>query len=198
MKKIGINNKRNMKIGLLGGSFNPAHKGHLYISKIALRQLNLNEIWWIITPQNPLKSSTTYITYNKRIKLAENLIKGNKIRINPVENNQNNYYTANTLNIIAKKYSAAKFIWLMGADNLTQLNKWYRWKYIFNIMPIAVFDRENYSYSTFNSISGKRYFSKLYRTKSSESIFKKKLPSWTFLHIKKNPLSSSKIRKYSF
>ncbi len=196
MKKIGISNRRNMKIGLLGGSFNPAHKGHLYISKIALKQLNLNEIWWIITPQNPLKSSSTYITYNKRIKLAENLIKGTKIRINPIEKNHINHYTANTLNIITKQYSAAKFIWLMGADNLTQLNKWYRWKYIFNIMPIAVFDREYYSYSIFNSIAGKHYFSRLHKTKSSASIFNKNPPSWTFLHIKKNSLSSSKIRKH--
>jgi len=196
MKKIGINNRRNMKIGLLGGSFNPAHKGHLYISKIALKQLNLNEIWWIITPQNPLKSSSNYLTYNKRIKLAENLIKGYKIRINSLEKKHNNYYTANTLNIIAKKYSATKFIWLMGADNLTQLNKWYRWKYIFNIMTVAVFDREYYSYSIFNSIAGKHYFSRLHKPKSSVSIFNKKPPSWAFLHIKKNPLSSSKIRKY--
>jgi nicotinate-nucleotide adenylyltransferase len=82
----------------------------------------------------------------------------------------------------------------MGADNLVEINRWFNWKNIFQLMPIAVFNRGVYSYSVINSIAGKHYFSKLHKTKNSKSIFNKPLPAWKFLHINKNPLSSTLLR----
>ena len=82
----------------------------------------------------------------------------------------------------------------MGADNLAEMHQWNKWKFIFNIMPIAVFDRGYYSYSVFNSIAGKCYFNKLHTTKNSKSIFNKNLPSWIFFRMNKNHMSSSKLR----
>ena len=193
MKKIGITKRRNMKIGLLGGSFNPAHDGHIYISELALILLNLDEVWWLVTPQNPLKNSKAN-NLEKRLKYAKKIVKNSRIIIDALEIKYKNNYTANTLNTIVNQYKGTNFIWLMGADNLSEINKWYKWNYIFQLMPIAVFDREDYSYSVFNSIAGKRYYNKLYKTKNSVSIFNKKLPSWKFLRINKNLLSSTKIR----
>ena len=94
-----------------------------------------------------------------------------------------------------ERYKGTKFIWLMGADNLKEINNWFNWKAIFNTMPVAVFDRGVYSYSVINSVAGKCYFSKLHKTKNSKSIFNKSLPAWKFIHIYKNPLSSTYIRK---
>ena len=193
MKKIGITKRRNMKIGLLGGSFNPAHDGHIYISELALKLLNLDEVWWLVTPQNPLKNSKAN-NLEKRLKYAKKIVKNSRIIIDALEIKYKNNYTANTLNTIINQFKGTNFIWLMGADNLSEINKWYKWNYIFQLMPIAVFDREDYSYSVFNSIAGKRYYNKLYKTKNSVSIFNKKLPSWKFLRINKNLLSSTKIR----
>ena len=171
MNKIGLSKRKNMKIGLLGGSFNPAHEGHIYISEQALRLFGLDEIWWLVTPQNPLKKMKTNDTLIKRLNFAKKLVKNNKIRIDSVENKYKNNFTANTLKNIINRYKGTKFIWLMGADNLDEFHKWYQWQTIYNIIPIAVFDREYYSYSVFNSIAGKRYFNKLHKTKNSQSIF---------------------------
>ena len=181
-----------MRIGLLGGSFNPAHKGHLYISNEALKKLKLDEIWWLVSPQNPLKSISAPLKI--RLDNARAVAKGHNIRVEDLETRFKTNLTSKTLNHIIKRYSGSNFIWLMGADNLTEINQWFNWKNIFNTMPIAVFNRGVYSYSVINSIAGKYYFSKLHKTKDSKSIFKKPLPVWQFLHINKNPLSSTMLR----
>jgi nicotinate-nucleotide adenylyltransferase len=181
-----------MRIGLLGGSFNPAHKGHLYISNEALKKLNLDEIWWLVSPQNPLKSISAPLKI--RLDNARAVAKGHNIRVEDLETRFKTNLTSKTLDHIIKRYSGNNFIWLMGADNLAEINQWFNWKNIFNTMPIAVFNRGVYSYSVINSIAGKHYFSKLHKTKGSKSIFKKALPVWQFLHINKNPLSSTMLR----
>jgi len=183
-----------MKIGLLGGSFNPAHDGHIYISNEALKRLELDEIWWLVSPQNPLKSNVTCASLKVRLANARSIAKGHNIRVEDLETKFKTNFTSKTLELIIKRYSGSNFIWLMGADNLVEINRWLNWKNIFQIMPVAVFNRDVYSYSVINSIAGKYYYSKLHRTKDSKSIFKKRLPAWQFLHISKNPLSSTLLR----
>jgi len=193
-KSIGLTKRRNMKIGLLGGSFNPAHDGHIYISNEALKRLELDEIWWLVSPQNPLKSNSTSAPMKIRLKNARSIAKGHNIRVEDLETKFKTNFTSKTLEFIIKRYSGSSFIWLMGADNLVEINRWFKWKSIFQIMPVAVFNRDVYSYSVINSIAGKHYYSKLHKTKDSKSIFKKPLPVWQFLHINKNPLSSTLLR----
>ena len=194
-KNIGLTKRRNMKIGVLGGSFNPAHEGHIHISNIALKEFKLDEIWWLVSPQNPLKNNFTKINLKKRINYAKQISNGYKIRVEDLESKFKTNLTSKTLKIILERYKGTKFIWLMGADNLKEINRWFNWKNIFNTMPIAVFDRGVYSYAIINSIAGKRYFSKLHKRKNSLSIFNKPLPSWKFIHNIKNPTSSTYIRK---
>ena len=194
-KNIGLTKRRNMKIGVLGGSFNPAHEGHIHISNIALKEFKLDEIWWLVSPQNPLKTNFTATNLKKRINYAKQISNGYKIRVEDLESKFKTNLTSKTLKIILERYKGTKFIWLMGADNLKEINRWFNWKNIFNTMPIAVFDRGVYSYAIINSIAGKRYFSKLHKRKNSLSIFNKPLPSWKFIHNIKNPTSSTYIRK---
>ena len=194
-KNIGLTKRRNMKIGVLGGSFNPAHEGHIHISNIALKEFKLDEIWWLVSPQNPLKTNFTKTNLKKRINYAKQISNGYKIRVEDLESKFKTNLTSKTLKIILERYKGTKFIWLMGADNLKEINRWFNWKNIFNTMPIAVFDRGVYSYSIINSIAGKRYFSKLHKRKNSLAIFNKPLPSWKFIHNIKNPTSSTYIRK---
>ena len=184
-----------MKIGVLGGSFNPAHEGHIHISNIALKEFKLDEVWWLVSPQNPLKTNFTTTNLKKRINYAKQISNGYKIRVEDLESKFKTNLTSKTLKIILERYKGTKFIWLMGADNLKEINRWFNWKNIFNTMPIAVFDRGVYSYTIINSIAGKRYFSKLHKRKNSLSIFNKPLPSWKFIHNIKNPTSSTYIRK---
>ena len=193
-KSIGLTKRRKMKIGLLGGSFNPAHNGHIYISNEALKRLELDEIWWLVSPQNPLKSNSINAPLKIRLANARRIAKGHNIRVEDLETKFKTNFTSKTLELIIKRYSGSKFIWLMGADNLVEINLWFNWKNIFNKMPVAVFNRGVYSYSVINSIAGKHYFSKLHKTKNSNSIFNKPLPAWQFLHINKNPLSSTLLR----
>jgi len=183
-----------MKIGLLGGSFNPAHNGHLYISNTALKKLKLDEIWWLVSPQNPLKEKSMSTPLKIRLNNARNIAKGHNIRVEDLETKFKTNLTSKTLELISKRYSGSNFVWLMGEDNLIEINNWFNWKKIFNIMPVAVFNRGVYSYSVINSIAGKHYFLKLHKTKGSKSIFNKPLPVWQFLHITKNPISSTMLR----
>ena len=193
-KPIGLTKRRNMKIGLLGGSFNPAHDGHIYISNEALKRLKLDEIWWLVSPQNPLKSNSISAPLKIRLANARSIAKGHNIRVEDLETKFKTNFTSKTLELIIKRYSGSNFVWLMGADNLVEINRWFNWKNIFQLMPVVVFNRGVYSYSVINSIAGKYYFSKLHKTKGSKSIFKKTLPSWQFLHINKNPVSSTLLR----
>ena len=196
-KNIGLCNKRrNMRIGLLGGSFDPAHDGHLYISKIALKLFNLNEVWWLVTPQNPLKLSKSS-SLTKRINKIYKVISGKKIRVESADKRYRTIYTYHTLKKLLKSHPGNKFIWIMGADNLKQIHKWHNWKNIFNTLPVAVFNREGYSKSVMNSVAANYYHQNLFNRQGLTGVFKKKLPVWAFVRYRTNTISSTKIRNIS-
>ncbi|MGD9637949.1 MAG: nicotinate-nucleotide adenylyltransferase [Alphaproteobacteria bacterium] len=189
---------KNMKIGLLGGSFNPAHKGHIYISEMALKKMNLDEVWWLVSPQNPLKSSQGMASFEQRYDYAKKIITNSKIKVSNIEQELGTRYTVDTISRLKQIYKSYKFVWIMGADNLEQIPKWKNWKKIFNLVPIAVFDRNQYSLrikflkaaKTFKKqkIEGAKLFRLCYF----------KAPAWGFFRIKNNPLSSTDIRKNNF
>ena len=174
MKK---NKKRDyIKIGILGGTFDPPHKGHLYISKIALKKLRLKKILWVITKKNPLKNKP-YLKLKERMKLSKEITKKNKkISIKYFDEKIKSTSTFNLLNYIKGKTKADLFF-LMGTDNLKKFHKWKNWKQIPKLAKIVVFPRENYSFS---------------------SIATKKLHKNDFMYIKakKIDISSSIIRKF--
>ncbi|MEZ5681075.1 MAG: nicotinate-nucleotide adenylyltransferase [Erythrobacter sp.] len=132
------------RIGLLGGSFNPAHGGHRRVSLFALEALQLDEIWWMVSPGNPLKPKQGMAPLGARVGSAMVQAKRARIRVTAVERELGTRYTADTLAALKRRYPKQEFIWLMGADNLAQFHLWRDWRRIARSMPIAVVARPGY------------------------------------------------------
>ena len=172
--------KNYNKIGILGGTFDPPHKGHLYISKIALKKLKLNKLVWIVTKKNPLKQKP-YLTTKKRIELSKKItIKEKKIFVHYVDNKIKSNNTFDLLNYMKKKSPKAKLYFLIGADNLAKFHKWSRWRKIPKLAKMVVFPRQNCTIKSLNSIVAKRLNKK----------------DWIYIKSKKINISSSLIRKF--
>ena len=175
-----LSKKKYIKIGILGGTFDPPHKGHLYISKIALKKLKLNKLIWIVTKKNPLKKKP-YLSTKVRINLSKKMTgKEKKIFVKYYDDKIKSINTFNLLNYIKKKNQKAKLFFLIGADNLAKFHKWKNWKKIPKLAKIAVFPRQNYSIKSLNSIA-------------SKMLSKKDL---IYINSKKINISSSLIRKF--
>lgn len=137
-------NGRHKRIGLLGGSFNPAHGGHRRISLFALRALRLDEVWWLVSPGNPLKAAQGMAPLAIRVRSAMAQAKRARIRVTAIERELGTRYTVDTLQALARRYSKREFVWLMGSDNLAQFHRWRDWRSIARTMPIAVIARPGY------------------------------------------------------
>ena len=182
------------RIGILGGSFNPAHRGHLHVSKQALDLMYLDEVWWMVSPQNPLKSANGMADFRMRIESAQIIANDNRIRVTDIEVDLGTKYTAETLKKLKEFHPKANFVWLMGADNLIQISKWKDWQDIFKTVPIAVFTRPTYTGRALSGFAAKRFA----RYKISESQVNKlsimKAPAWSFLNIKPDAISATRVR----
>ena len=181
-------------VGLLGGSFDPPHKGHIYISLEAKKILKLNEIWWLVTPQNPLKISKP-ATYNERLLNCLSITRGHPIKVSEIEKKISTKCTYDSLNYIINHYTNINFFWIMGADNLINFHKWHNWKSIFKNISIVVFKRHGYNNKALNSIASKT-FSKyqILANPINKSHFIHN-PSWTWINNREIKISSSEIRK---
>ena len=168
------------KIGILGGTFDPPHIGHIYISKIALKKFHLNFLMWIITKQNPLKKKPFFKT-EARIKLSKNITeKEKKIFIRYLDKKVKSKNTFNILSYLKKKNSKAQLFFLIGADNFINFHKWKNWKKIPSYAKIVVFSRQGYSIKALKSIASKKL----------------KKSDWIYVKIKNINISSSLIRKF--
>ena len=148
--------KDHNKIGILGGTFDPPHKGHLYISKIALKKLKLNKLMWVITKKNPLKQKP-YLSTKVRIDLSIKMTKNEKkIFVRYFDDKIKSNNTFDLLKYIKKKNQKTKLFFLIGADNLTKLHKWKNWKKIPKLAKIVIFPRQNYSIKSLGSIASKK------------------------------------------
>jgi len=131
-------------VGLLGGSFNPAHGGHRRISLFARRALGLDEVWWLVSPGNPLKPVAGMAPLAARVKAAQKLASGAPIRVSAIERQFGTRFTIDTLRALQRRFPRTRFVWLMGADNLAQFHLWKQWRAIAREMPIAVIARPGY------------------------------------------------------
>lgn len=182
------------RIGLLGGSFNPAHEGHVAISEEALRRLGLDEVWWLVSPQNPLKSSSGMAPQEERAETAASLLRNPKIRVTTLETVFGTAYTAETLRLLVRRFPRVHFVWLMGADNLIQIDRWQDWSKIFNTMAIAVFDRPTYSLRALAAKAARRFARFRWRKGDSKRLAEHAPPAWVFLHNRLNAQSSTAMR----
>jgi len=184
----------NQKIGILGGSFNPAHEGHLSISKIALQRLNLDVVWWIISPRNPLKKYDILYDFEERVSSAEKVIDTNHISISKLEKNAQIKYTIGTVEYLNTRYVGTKFVWIMGADNLKDFHKWREWDKLALTVPIAIIDRPSSSLDVTSSLFANKYRKYRVDEADAQNLADKKKPAWVFLHSKLNDQSSSQLR----
>ncbi|MBT4203824.1 MAG: nicotinate-nucleotide adenylyltransferase [Rhodobiaceae bacterium] len=192
--KNPLNTNKGQKIALLGGSFNPAHSGHVQISEIALKKLNLDYVLWLVSPKNPIKNYENLIPIEQRVEKARSIISNKKILVTDIESKINTKYTIDTLKYLTTRYAERKFVWLMGADNLTDFHLWKSWKEIAKIMPIVIIDRPESSLKALASLAAN--YLKQYRLDEEDSnyLIYKKAPAWIFIHDQLNGISSTKIR----
>ena len=181
---------KKLTIGLLGGSFNPPHCGHLYITQEAIKKLGVDRVWWLIVSKNPFKFNGGYSIEDRVIlsrKLASKCRKVGVIRIEEC-------YSYNVVVGLKKKFKNAKFIWLMGNDNLFSFHYWYRWKDFCKLLPIIVFERDKHVYKSLNtpfvSYMRNMYFVRFQLLLNSQY-------GWSFIRLKPYNISSSELRGYS-
>jgi nicotinate-nucleotide adenylyltransferase len=186
---------RGRRIGLLGGSFNPPHAAHALISLIALKRLALDEVWWLVTPGNPLKDNRALPPLDDRLAACRALVRHPRIRVTGVERELGTHYTVDTVAALRRRAPAAKFVWLMGADNLAQFHRWGGWRRIAAMVPLAAIDRPG---ATLRSLSAPAALA-LARWRVPEQraarLAELRPPAWVFIHGKRSPLSSSALRR---
>jgi nicotinate-nucleotide adenylyltransferase len=183
-----------MRVGLLGGSFNPAHEGHLHISRLALAALNLDQVWWLVSPQNVLKPTAGMARFEERVESARRLINDPRIRISLFEAGRRSRYTIDTVRALKRRFPKIRFVWLMGADNLLQFPHWKLWQQIFNALPIAVFARPTYSHRALSGQAAHRFRRYRRRREGVAVLAGQEPPAWAFLHLRESPLSATDLR----
>lgn len=184
-----------MAVGLLGGSFNPPHDGHLAISLHALARLRLDRLWWLVTPGNPLKPKDDLAELGDRLAKAEALARDPRIEVTGFEAGLSDAYTSKTLRYLRQRRRGVNFVWLMGADNLKGFHNWRDWREIFHLMPIAVLDRPGYRLAGLTSPAAHAFAR--YRIDQSDAGGLARLapPVWTFLTTPLSSSSSTAIRR---
>lgn len=184
------------RIGLLGGSFNPAHDGHREISLEAIRLLGLDAVWWLVTPGNPLKEGGDYdyAPYPQRLADARRVASHPRIIVSNFEDRKNLQYTVDTLEALADLWPQIHFVWLMGADSLAGFHRWKNWRRIASLAPIAVFSRPGHEAAALASEAARELA--LFRAPSGRAaeIVGAAPPAWTFIETTKNPASATEIR----
>ena len=182
-------------VGLLGGSFNPAHAGHRHVAEEALHRLGLDEVWWMVSPQNPLKGHADMSPFDERFHSAVRLARHPNMRVTGIEGFLGTAYTAQTLDRLAALYPRTRFVWIMGADNLIQIPKWKDWPQIFHSVPVAVFARPTYSLRAVAGAAAVRFGGRRIRECDSRRLPYLEPPAWVFLHTKLHPESATAIRR---
>ncbi len=182
------------RIGLLGGSFNPAHIGHLHISRLAMDKLGLDQVWWLVSPQNPLKSEDGMAPHADRLKSARAIARGRDFWVTDMETDLGTTYTADTLKALKTRFPEVRFVWIMGADNLIDIVRWNDWTAIFGTVPVAVFARPAYSFKALVSQAARRFAGNRVNESRADSLVDKKPPAWVFLHIPLSTASATRIR----
>ncbi len=185
------------RIGLLGGSFNPAHDGHRHISLEALKRLRLDEVWWLVSPQNPLKPTRGMAPLDARIAMARKVAVDARIHVSALEKDLGTRYTADTIRALVERFPDVCFVWLMGADNLIQMPRWHCWTSIFYTVPIAVFARPTYSRRALSSRAARRFARARVRRTRAGALAGRRPPAWVFLQIPAHPESATRIRARS-
>ena len=186
-----------LRIGLLGGSFNPAHRGHRRISLEAMRALGLDEIWWLVSPGNPLKEDARDMApFDARLRSAQAMARGTRIRVSDFEEREGTRYTVDTVRRLKRRFPGVRFIWLLGSDTLPNFHKWRDWKGLTREVPIAVIRRPGYD-SVTQATRAMGWLRRFVRPSSQAQHWTEwSAPAIFFLRLPPDPTSATAIRAH--
>lgn len=186
--------KPSQVIGLLGGSFDPPHEGHVHITKSALKRFDLDRIWWLVSPGNPLKAQGP-APLAERMQAADALMQHPRVTVTDIEARLGTRYTAQTLVALRRRYPGVRFVWLMGADNLAGFHQWQDWRWIMENVPVGVLARPGDRISARLSKAAKVYAHARLPGRASHVLGHMDAPAWSFVNLPMSGQSSSAIRK---
>ena len=181
-----------LRVGLLGGSFNPAHQGHIHASELALKQLQLDHVWWLVAPQNPLKKKRGMAVFDARLAAAKAFVRNPRIAVTGIEAELGTRFTVDTLHALKRRFPGIRFVWLMGSDNLKELPRWRDWQGIFAAMPVAVVARPGTALAARTSKAATRFRDSYSAPNRHFSVIRP--PAWTMLDFKRNRTSATTLR----
>ena len=187
-------NAPGMRIGLFGGTFDPAHAAHRAACLLALRRLGLDRVWWLVTPGNPLKDTKGLAPLATRVAAAQALAHHPRIDVTDLEAELGTPYTYETVSYLRRRCPGVHFVWFMGADNLRSFHRWQRWRGIAQLVPIAVIDRLGPSLYATGSAAAQALARYRLPEAAAMKLADHKPPAWIYLHGLKSPLSSTALR----
>lgn len=180
-------------IGLFGGSFDPPHRGHVHVSREALKRFGLDRVWWLVSPGNPLKTRGP-ATLARRMEAARALVSHPRVEVTDIEALLGTRYTAQTIERLKSLYPGVRFVWLMGADNLAQFHHWQRWKWIMETVSVGVLARPGQRISARTSVAAQRFRAAKMPASAAPMLGRAAPPAWCFLNVPMLDVSSSEIR----
>jgi len=183
-----------MRIGLLGGSFNPPHVAHRAISLFAIKRLKLDRVWWLVTPGNPLKDQDGLRDLNERSVAARKMANDPRIDVSCLESVIGTRYTVDTISYLRRRASGLRFVWIMGADNLAQFHRWQNWRRIASEVPMAVIDRPPQSFRALAAPAAQALARYRLPENQAGRLADQRPPAWVFLTGMKLNLSSTGLR----
>jgi nicotinate-nucleotide adenylyltransferase len=183
-----------MRIGLLGGSFNPPHVAHRAISLFAIKRLELDRVWWLVSPGNPLKDSGGLRDLDERAEAARRMADDPRIDVSCLESVIGTRYTVDTISYLRRRASGLRFVWIMGADNLAQFHRWQNWRRIASEVPIAVIDRPPQSFRALAAPAAQALARYRLPENQAGRLADRRAPAWVFLTGMKLSLSSTGLR----
>jgi nicotinate-nucleotide adenylyltransferase len=186
--------RRRMRVGLLGGSFNPAHAGHLYVARMARRRLRLDQVWLLVSPGNPLKPRTGMAPLAERLAAARRFADMRRVVATGIEAAYGTRYTVDTLRLLQCRFRRVRFIWIMGADILTQLPHWRRWTEITRRLAFVMLPRPGYTYPALAGQAAHRLRASR-RPMREAALLPGCAPGWVFLPAREINLSATEIRR---
>ena len=186
-----------MRIGLFGGSFNPPHAGHRLVSQQVMKRLQLDAVWWIVSPGNPLKNNNNLPPVEDRVRAARQRIEVPGVHVTAFEALHGFRYSYDSLRYLKSRLPERKLVWIMGSDNLVNFHHWEQWRAISRLMPIAVYVRPGSSRNAPASTAAQAL--SRFRLDEQDAMLLPdcKAPAWVFLHGLISGLSSSAIRASS-
>jgi nicotinate-nucleotide adenylyltransferase len=194
-ERAALRRAPRLRIGLLGGSFDPAHEGHLAITRDALKRLRLDRVWWLVSPQNPLKPIEGTADLEQRLAGARAVAgRDPRVVVTDLERRLGTRYTVDTVGWLRRR-CRSRFVWLIGADNLAQLPLWRGWRRLVRMVPIAVFDREPYSYVALAGRMASAYAEERLEETRASALAESSPPAWMYLRVRRHRASSTAIRR---